>query len=186
MKVPILAGCWLLGYWAPWRAPGGSNVWLLLASWTAAHGLGDLAKSSAIVTAAVAGTAVLGAVLRLTYALRPEAARIAGQAGLVLSCAPLCVLLPGSGAALFLLGIVAVAFAEPWRWGQANAVERSAVERSGLGQRLGNASFPVLSAFCFVLMSWQYNAQWLLRGLLVSSGVALVLRAALPSPIKTE
>jgi hypothetical protein len=29
-------------------------------------------------------------------------------------------------------------------------------------------------------MSWQYNAQWLMRGLLIAAGVALLVRALLP------
>ena len=177
-EIPLLAGCWLLGYWAPWSLPGSSNVWLLLASWAATHGLGDLAKSSALVTAALAGVAVLGAALRLFPAIRPLTKRMVAQSGLMLTCVPLCALLPGSGATLFLLAVLAATLAGERSKGAAMRGEQAA---QGLWERLFEESFPVFSAICFATMSWQYNAQWLLRGLLVSAGTALLLRAALPS-----
>ena len=55
----------------------------------------------------------------------------------------------------------------------------------GFSRRAGalrlRESFPVLSAICFLSMSWQYNAQWLTRGLLVAAGLSLLARAGLPT-----
>lgn len=173
-QIPILVGCWFLGFWAPWQSARSGTAWLALASWIALRGLHDLETSSRFVTAALALCASTGALLRIIQAWR-DCAGMLLQAGLFLTCAPLCVLQPLSGAVFFLL---ALTVASVYGW----FVMRTyiAADRGPLMQRLLRETFPILSAACFLTMSWQYNAQWMLRGLLVSAGIALVAQAMLP------
>jgi hypothetical protein len=79
---------------------------------------------------------------------------------------PLCVLLPISGAVLFLVAVAAVSVGS---WGFRE-------KRAGLMRQV----FPVLSACCFLGLSWQYNAHLLLRAELVAAGIALIVVALAP------
>lgn len=171
--VPAMVVFWLVGYWAPWLPPGSSTAWLALSAWGAAHGLHSLESSSKIVTIAVTLCAVLGATLRLIY-IAPQRSRLAArQLGLFATCAPLCVVMPLGGAVFFVAALLVLAVAG-WIVGSPARAE------DPLSQRLLRESFTVLAAVCFLTMSWQYNAQWLMRGLLIAAGTALLARAALP------
>jgi uncharacterized membrane protein YdcZ (DUF606 family) len=89
------------------------------------------------------------------------------------------VLLPGPGAILFLVGLVVVVVA-----GWAMDRTRSTGEEQGtqpLWRTLGSESFAILSAGCFMVLSWQYNAQMLTRGVMIAAGSALLVQAALPA-----
>ncbi|HEY0786136.1 MAG TPA: hypothetical protein VGD62_09715 [Acidobacteriaceae bacterium] len=168
MAVPVLVGCWVLLYVVPGvvsaTVPRTAWVWLMMEG--AAHGLGNLEASARIVTVLVTCIAVAGAGLRLWGRAGWQ------QAGLVAVCVPLSIVLPAVGAVCFVAAAVLVAGLCRVR-GSGGVAER-------LWRRLVRESFPVLSAGCFVFLSWQYNAQWLTRGLLVAGGLALVARATLP------
>jgi len=98
------------------------------------------------------------------------------QVGLAAVCVPLCVILPPTEALVFLALVTGVACAG---W----VVRRGYVPEESLVRPWWNAvlreSFALLSACCFLLLSWEYNAQLLLRGLLVAAGVSLMARGAL-------
>lgn len=171
--VPVLVVCWLLGYLAPWLPPASGTAWLALSAWGAAHGLHGLEASSKIVTMAVTLCAILGAALRLIYLAGQQSRLVARQLGLVATCAPLCVVMPSGGAVFFVTTLIVIAVAG-WVMGP------SAMGEQPLPQRVLRESFALLAALCFLTMSWQYNAQWLMRGLLVAAGTALLARGALP------
>ncbi len=173
--VPVLVVCWLVGYQAPWLPPGSGTAWLALSVWGAAHGLHGLDTSTRLATIAVTLCAVLGATLRVTSLPRQWPRLAVRQLGLFATCAPLCVVMPAGGAAFYLASLFVVA----------SAVWISGSNLAGKGdqpllQRLLGESFALLAALCFMTISWQYNAQWLMRGLLVAAGTALLARAVLP------
>jgi hypothetical protein len=174
LEVPLLCFCWILGLWAPWLPPGPGTAWLGLSSWGAAHGLHSLEASSFYVTVAVTCCALLGAVLRVSQAVSGQVSLTARQIGLFATCAPLGVLLPVEGAAFYLAGVAAIASAGLW----IGKVPAPGMEP--VWSRVLRESFPILATVCFLTMSWQYNAQWLMRGLLIAAGVALLVRALLP------
>jgi hypothetical protein len=173
LDVPLLVACWLLGYWAPWSGTG--TAWLALAEWGAVHAYTGLERASTIVTVIVTGVAVLGAILRLMFATGTGRRIVTGQLGLFAVCAPLCLVMPSGGALFFLAAAAAVSIAGCWKAGPEQSL------RQPLAERLLRESFAVLAAGCFVALSWQYNAQWLVRGLLIAAGVALMTRATLPA-----
>jgi hypothetical protein len=164
--IPLLVVAFLLGYWAPWAGAGTAkeSTWIALAGWAAAHGLGSLEATSLYVTAAVTFVAIVGATLSLLATQKPS--EVTRKAGVAATCAPLCVLLPLSGTLLFAGAIVAVCAG---RWALGRDRPRA----------LWQQAFPVLSAGCFLGLSWQYNARSLLRGELVAAGVALIVTAVL-------
>ena len=172
-----LALLWLVAYWFPWANARGT--WIALAGWCAAHGFGDLQRSTLFVTVVVTICALLGAGLRLQARRTAREGARGGLrwGGLALSGAPLAVLLPYPGAVLFLAGLGVAAFTG---WAM-DRDARDGVERrpEPLWRTLGSESFAVLSAGCFVALSWQYNAQLLTRGVMIAAGCALLVRAAL-------
>ena len=176
-KVPLLAACWLVWYWAPWLPSGRVTAWLAAADWLATHGLRDLRTGCLYVTVAITFSACAGAACRIAGALDHRAHPWLKVAGLLLTCAPLCVLLPAAGAVCYLSALVVIAVVGWPRHSASRACTRAA---EPLWQRLLRESFPVLAAACFLTMSWQYNAQWLTRGLLIAAGSALLMRATLP------
>jgi hypothetical protein len=172
LDVPVLVVCWLVGYLAPWLPHGSGTAWLTLSAW-GAHSLHGLEASSKTVTIAVTFCAVLGAILRLISIAGQQSRLAARQLGLFATCVPLCVVMPSWGAAFFVTALFIVT-ATGWALGS------SPMREQPLPQRLLRESFAVLAAVCFLTMSWQYNAQWLMRGLLIAAGTALLARAALP------
>jgi len=173
LRVPIIAAAWVIGYSVSYASPRTGTAWLALAEWGVSHGFGDLARSSEYVTIAVAFVALLGALLRVVTVPQRSPAK---SAGLLAVCAPWCVLLPAESAGFYVLAVAAISlagFVGP-------SPPLTAPDRS-LWRRVVRECFPVLSAACFVTMSWQYNALRLLQCLLIAAGLSLVVRAALPA-----
>ena len=178
VEVPLLVVLFLCAYGGGWWMPGESTAWLRLASWGAAHGWSGLERSSLYVTVMVTCIAWSGWGLRL-YARRGgqlAGRRWAERLGLLCVCAPLGVLLIPRAAAVFLVGCAGFVLAGVAWHGPAYR-ENS----TGFWADLGRESFPLLAAICFTTLSWQYNALWLMRGLLIAAGSSLVLRALLPA-----
>ncbi len=100
------------------------------------------------------------------------------QVGLLATGVPLSILLPEKGAWAYLTVLAATAV---FGLRRENRTDRVAQKPTFVWPRLAGESFPMLSAGCFLTMSYQYNAQWLLRGLLIAAGASLVLRAIIPT-----
>ena len=172
-RVPLALVAWLLGYWAPWLPAGSGTTWLALSAWGSTHGLHQLALSSLFVTTAVTFCSLLGATLRVWYAALDSGRSTMAQFGWFAVGAPLSVLLPVTGAALYLTVLALASLAGFWS-------NQPARVGSPMLPRLVGEAFPILAAGCFLAMSWQYNAQLLTRGLLVSAGLSLLGWAIFP------
>lgn len=180
---------YLLGFSAPWErllpGQGANTAWLTLASLLARSRWLTLSESTVFLTALGLAFAVGGTLLRLWSATRSAAARpdggpgwrLAGPLGLWLLSVPAALLMPWPGA-LFCLaamlglelrqaGVVAPDRLQPGssrRWLQALLAE----------------SYGIAFTACFAVLAWRYNAQLLVRAMLICFGLSLVLKAALP------
>lgn len=176
-EVPLIVVSWLACYWAPWLPPGRVTGWLAAAAWFTRHGLHNLEAGSRFVTVAITCCACAGAACRLAGAVDEGSHPGLKLSGLLMTCAPLCVLLPAPGAAPFLVMLLVIAAGG---WLSDNEPQPGSQSAEPLWQRLLREIFPTLTATCFLTMSRQYNAQWLTRGLLVAAGISILTRAFLP------
>jgi len=172
-RVPLIAASWAISYGAAFTSSRTSTAWLSLSEWCVSHGFGALARSSQYVTITVTCLAVLGAVLRVVTSRERSAAR---NLGFWAVCAPWGVLLPAASAGFYELAVAAASLAGL----SAGTLSLPGLAGPPAWGRVLRESFPVLSAACFLTMSWQYNAQRLLQCLLIAAGISLLVRAALP------
>jgi hypothetical protein len=182
IRAPLIAAAWVIGYSVSFASSRTSTAWLKLAEWGVSHGLGDFVHSSQYVTLTVMCLAVLGAILRVVSPQERSAAR---NFGFWAVCAPWCVLLPPASAGLYVLvGAAASLAGLLGRSGRRTFPSTPQQAYAPWWQRGLRESFPILSAACFLTMSWQYNALRLMQSLLIAAGVSLLVQAALPSPAK--
>ena len=228
-RVAIITALYFLGFWAPWERFGPASNSLRLWSWLAIQAartnLVTTNASYIAITVAAVAMALLGAWLRVwgtaylgNFVMRNRAL-LAGQVmasgpyrhlrnplylGLLLSSAAVSILMPVTGAAVFLVGLTLLTLrligAEEsflgGRLGEDYAHYRKAVPsiipavRSRLGastakprwaQSLLAEVYPVGIALCFTVLAWNYNADLLTRCVLVCFGASLVVRALTPS-----
>jgi hypothetical protein len=169
----------VIGYSVSFASPRTSTAWLKLAEWGVSHGLGDFVRSSEYVTLTVTCLAVLGAILRVVSTQERSAAR---NFGFWAVCAPWCVLLPAASAGFYVLIVASLA----GLLGRSGRTLSSTPQQAYAPwwQRGLQESFSILSAACFLTMSWQYNALRLMQSLLIAAGVSLLVQAALPTQWK--
>ncbi len=233
-RVVIFTLLYVLGFYAPWqpylsKGPV-STTWITLSAMLARTGLLDYARSTATVTVAVIVCALAGATFRIwatayigvgvmnDKSLRADHIVASGPyrylrnplyLGNLLTCAAVSILMPPSGAIIFLVGcllltIALVAAEGPHlarQLGAAYDVYRSRVPgfvpairahvppapvKPRWGQALAAESFHAGFALCLLVFAWQYNVDLLIRCLLVCFGLSLVangvfsVRAARP------
>ncbi len=143
-------------------------AWIQVARMGGKVGFGGMEQTARITTLAATATAAFGAILRVAGA---RGAVWMARSGLIATCAPLCLLLPGWRAAAFLLSALLAA-------STINAPNLSS--RPTLREVLCRESFPVLCALSFMVFSGDYNAALLTRAIVVAAGISLVLRATIP------
>ena len=193
LHTPILLAILALGFGAPWQShldAGPRTAWVWLGVWLSTLGTSGDAGASPIsstsgivlVTWAAIVFAAVGALLRVTAAARATKPR-SGLLGAWLLVAAVSILMPPTGAlaaltasALFLLLLalapqpaspeVRVAETPARRWGRAILDELA----------------PIAVFLSLAALSWQYNASLLERAMLIGCGLALIARAAAPSP----
>lgn len=183
----------LLGFWAPWQShldAGPRTAWVWLGVWLSTLGASADSGASAIsstsgivlitwVAIVFAGFGVLLRILAKARVAKPRLSLHLNLLGAWLLTAAISILMPPTGAlaaviltALFLLRLAPARNAMeasqppagPPRWG-----------RTILGEIAPIGVFLSLAA-----LSWQYNASLLERAILISCGLALILRAAIP------
>ena len=180
----ISFGIYVLGFWAPWLRYGKSagpvsTIWLEF-SGELSHWM-RLETASVVVTVAAIALAALGTALRIWGTAHTKSFEGAGSLarlrdsrylGALLFGLAISILMPPSGAALFLvLGFVQLVRlalreetagrpAEPL-WGRALAAE----------------TFYVAMTACFAVLAWRYNVSLLIQALLICFGCSLVMRA---------
>lgn len=212
----------LLGFYAPWiryfSTGPAPSTWITLSAWVARTGLLDYAQATVTVTVAVVACALLGAFFRLwatayigvgvmnDKSLRADHIVASGPyrylrnplyLGNLLTCAAVSILMPLSGALVFLAGVVlltvALVAAEgphlAQQLGAAYDTYRKQIPsfipalrthvppapvRPRWLQALAAESFHVGYALCLLLFAWQYNVDLLLRCLLICYGISLV------------
>ena len=212
----------LLGFYAPWQRYFNTgpvpSTWITLSAWLARTGLLDYARATVTVTVAVIGCAVLGACFRLwatayigagvmnDKSLRADHIVASGPyrylrnplyLGNLLTCAAVSILMPLSGAIVFLAGVVlltaALVAAEgphlvlqlgaayntyrqqvPSFIPAIRAHVRPAPVKPRWIQSVAAESFHVGFALCLVVFAWQYNVDLLIRCLLICFGISLV------------
>jgi len=176
-RAPLIAAAWAIGYGTAFTGARTGTAWLSLAEWGVSHGLGDLARSSEYVTLTVTCLAALGAALRIASFRESAPAR---NLGFCAVCAPWGVLLPASYAGFYELAVAAVSLAGLY----ANTYPLNGIAGSPMWRRVLRENFAVLSAACFLSISWQYNALRLMQSLLIATGVSLLVQAAMPQQAK--
>ncbi len=221
-RVLIFTLLYCLGFYAPWSRYFSSGplstTWIALSAALARTGLLDYARATVTVTVAVIACAILGAFFRLwatayigagvmnDKSLRADHIVASGPyrylrnplyLGNLLTCVAVSILMPLSGAIVFLTGCVlltaALVAAEGPHLAQQlgaaydtyrrqipsfipaiRAHVRPAPVKPRWGQALAAESFHVGYALCLLVFAWQYNVDLLLRCLLICFGIALV------------
>lgn len=227
-RVWIIAALYCLGFWAPWTRIGdvapATTAWLALCTTLANWRWLPLEQATILVTSLAIACAVAGAALRLWGTAYLGASIVhsgelhAGQAmvagpyrylrnplylGSVLFALGVSILMPPSGAAVFLLAIAVFYFRlilteEDFlarQLGAPYAEYRRRVPRLGFSLRPSSASprtrpqwlaaglaeiLPLGYALCLAVLAWRYEPQLLEQCLLVCLGLSLVARALLP------
>jgi protein-S-isoprenylcysteine O-methyltransferase Ste14 len=226
-RVAINCALYFLGFLAPWERFGaGANpnpprLWSWLAIEAARTGLVSTGGAYLAVTVAAVPLAVLGAWFRLwgtaylgSFVMRNQAM----QAGAVMASGPyrylrnplylgmllnafaVAILMPVTGALVFLLGIVfftlrLIGGEEAFLTGELGGAYldyRKAVQaivpslrprleaspvRPRWGQSLMAEVYPVGTAVCFIALAWSYDANLLIRCVLICFGLSLIARA---------
>ena len=237
-RVVIFTMLYFLGFYAPWARYGSgahslSTTWIVLSALAARSGLLTLDKATVLVTvvAIMAGllggwlrlwaTAYLGAGVMSDKSLRADRVMASGPyrymrnplyVGNLLTCVAVTILMPVTGAIVFLAGCTLLTLAlvaaegphlvrqlgpayEKYRAlvpGYIPAI-RSQVEASTAKPRWAEALaaevFHVGYALCLLVFGWQYNVETLIRCLLICFGLSLVtngivsMRELKPAPL---
>ena len=237
-RVLIFTLLYFLGFYAPWSRYGTnahslSTTWIVLSGLAARTGLLNLGNATVFVTlmAVAAGllggwlrwwaTAYLGAGVMSDKSLRADRVMASGPyrylrnplyVGNLLTCVAVAILMPVSGAIVFLAGctvltLALVAAEGPHLVQQLGAAYdnyralvpgyvpaiRSQVEASTAkphwAQALAAEIFHVGYALCLLVFGWQYNVETLIRCLLICFGLSLVangivsMRELRPAPL---
>jgi protein-S-isoprenylcysteine O-methyltransferase Ste14 len=231
-RVVIITALYFLGFSAPWERFGEAGkanptrLWSWLAIEIARTNLISTSHAYAVVTGLGVALALLGAWLRvwgtayLGHLVMRNRAMQAGTVmasgpyrhmrnplyvGLVLNSFAVSILMPVTGAAIFLVGMVLFT----WRLiggeeaflsvqlGEDYSEYRKAVPsiipklRSALPasstkprwvQSLLAETYPVCSALCFAALAWSYDADLITRCILICFGAGLIVRALTVSP----
>jgi protein-S-isoprenylcysteine O-methyltransferase Ste14 len=221
-RVLIFTLLYLIGFYAPWSryvSTGPvSTTWITLSAWLARTGLLDYAKATVTVTVAAILFALLGAYFRLwatayigagvmnDKSLRADHIVASGPyrylrnplyLGNLLTCVAVSILMPPTGAIVFLAGCVLLTLALVAAEGPHLARQLGAAYdtyrrqipsfipairahvppapvKARWGQALAAESFHVGYALCLVVFAWQYNVDLLIRCLLICFGISLV------------
>ena len=222
-RVFIFVLLYLLGFWAPWDLRSGSRdtLWLAASTWLARTGWISLASATLAVTLAALVCLVAGAILRVWatayigsgvmsgFAMHGDKVVAAGPyryvrnplyLGAWLLALGVSILMPPSGAAVFLVGLgIFVSFLisaeerflslkqgdvyQQYRRSVPCLLPRMAgrsVPSSGSPhwwQALLAETYPIAFTVCFAVYAWRYNARILIRYLLICYGISLVMRA---------
>lgn len=179
LRVVIYIAALGAGYLAPWQSAsyaGPHTLWVWLGVWQSTLGISSTSGILVVTWLAVALSA-LGALLRLWSAAygRP---RLQALGSLLLALA-ICVLMPPIGAlvampVLLAFEAVGIASARPATQARTQWSTAWLQEVTPLGIFVS-----------FAALSWQYNAQLLVRAMLIACGLGLIARAALPAPAPT-
>jgi hypothetical protein len=198
-QLPILVVLGCLGLWSPWSQSGLSRptslTWIALSSLLArSFGL-SLQTATTTVTIFAIVLCAAGAGMRLWSRMGAARRNQAGARtlGALLVVASISILMPPSGALLFVFGAIATVAVATWlastpantlHGARAQAPRADAAEERSslrvLSLALAQESFPVGFAACMASLAWSYSAQLLIRALFVCFGAALVIRALLP------
>lgn len=237
-RVVIFTLLYFLGFYAPWSRYGAgaqllSTTWIVLAGACARTGLLNLGNATVLVTVVAIAAGLLGGWLRLwataylgagvmnDKSLRADRVMASGPyrylrnplyVGNLLTCVAVAILMPVSGAIVFLVGCTLLTLAlvaaegphlvqqlgpayEQYRAlvpGYVPAI-RSNVEASTAKPRwmqaLAAEIFHVGYALCLLVFGWQYNVETLIRCLLICFGLSLVtngivsMRELKPAPL---
>ncbi len=223
----IVIALYLLGFYAPWERYGTSGnssptrLWSWLAIEAARSNLLSVGGAYLVVTLIAVALAIAGASLRVwgtAYLGGAVMRNPAMQAGAVLAAGPyrhlrnplylgmlltsfaVAVLMPASGALLFVIAITGftlrlISGEEGFltgKLGQTYVDYRSAVpallprlrsrlpiptEKARWGQSLLAELYPVGTAACFAVLAWSYDANLLTRCILICFGLHLIARA---------
>ncbi len=226
-RVAIICTLYFLGFFAPWERlgadanPNPPRLWSWLALEAARTGLLSVGNAYLAITVAAVALAILGALLRVwgtaylghfvmrNPAMQAGAVMASGPyrhlrnplyVGMVLTSMAVATLMPASGAALFLAGMILFtarliggeeAFLAA-QLGEDYTEYRKAVPSivPALKSRLAASTvkprwlqsllaevYPVGAAVCFAAIAWSYDANLLTRCVLVCFGLSLVVRA---------
>jgi len=229
-RLPIIMLLYLIGFWAPWTwtrgtfAPPASTAWLALSTTLARWNWLRIDQATLLVTVMVILCGILGGILRVWGTAYLGASTVhAGpmQAGSVMAGGPyryvrnplylgsmflaasIAVLMPPSGAVVFLLAaglfyfrliLGEEAFLGRERgtvymtyWQQAPRllpalrprIPKSCAQPQWLTSVVAEI-FPVTYPLCLAALAWRYDPLLLIRCLLICFGLSLVTRAFLP------
>lgn len=229
-RVVILVAIYALGFLAPWRQLFSSQpettLWLTASTWLArVAGVGVQIATLTVTIAALAccwagaalrlwGTAFLGSWTMRDRAMHGEQLVAVGPyryvrnplyIGSFLLAAGISVLMPWSGAPVFLLvllllqwtlirgeeAFLAEKLGEPYLEYRRHVPRILPRLHAGTGPsavrpRWWTAAlaeiWPLSFALCFTTLAWRYDAWLLMKCLIVCYGLSLVARAALPKP----
>jgi protein-S-isoprenylcysteine O-methyltransferase Ste14 len=219
---------YLLGFWAPWdvRSRSRDTLWLAASTCLARTGWISLSSATMLVTLAALLCLVAGAVLRVWATAHIGSGVMSGFAmqgdkvvaggpyryvrnplylGAWLLALGVSILMPPSGAALFLVAFITfvlflitteerfLALKQGDLYQQyRRSVPRLLPRRPGGNvpssgsphwvQALLAEVYPIASTICFAVYAWRYNARILIRCLLISYGISLVVRAWIKRP----
>ncbi len=227
-RVAIICTLYFLGFFAPWERlgvdanPNPPRLWSWLALEAARTGLLSVVNAYLAITVAAVALAILGALLRVWgtaylghFVMRNPAMQAAAvmasgpyrhlrnplYVGMILNSIAVATLMPTSGAALFLAGMILftlrlIGGEESFlgaQLGEAYAEYRKAIPSiiPSLKSRVAASTvkprwlqsllaeiYPVGTAVCFAAIAWSYDADLLTRCVLVCFGLSLVVRAA--------
>jgi len=221
-RVLIFTALYFLGFYAPWSrylsAGPVSSTWITLSTLATRTGVLNYANATVFVTLLAIACSLAGAVFRLwataylgagvmsDKSLRADRIVASGPyrylrnplyLGNLLTCAAVAILMPPSGAIVFLAGCILLTFAlvaaeAPHlerQFGPAYLTYRretpgfipairtrtaaASVEPHWM-QALAAESFHVGYAACLTVFAWQYNVELLIRCVLICFGVSLV------------
>ena len=175
LRVVVYAAALAAGYLAPWQSANYADphtLWVWLGVWQSTFGISST-SGIVVVTWLAIVISGLGAALRL-WASAHSRPRLQALGSLLLAAA-VCVLLPPVGALIALPVLLAfevagAASTRPATPGHTQWTAAWLQEVAALGIFVS-----------FAALSWQYNAQLLVRALLIACGLGLVARAALPT-----
>ena len=176
LRVVIYAAALAAGYLAPWQSAsyaGPHTLWVWLGVWQSTFGISST-SGIVVVTWLAIVLSGLGAALRLWASahFRPRLQAL----GSLLLAAAICVLLPPVGALVALPVLLAFEAA-----GAVSAARPATPTRPQWTAAWLQEVAAVGIFVSFAALSWQYNAQLLVRALLIACGLGLVARAALPT-----
>lgn len=231
LRVLIAILLYVIGFWAPWTRYGAAagpetTAWLMLSTLLARLGWLSLDQATVAITSIAILLVFAGAALRIWGAAYLGSSVVQSgemHAGRVVASGPyrfvrnplylgtglfslgLSILMPPSGAAVFLLATFVFYFRlilgeESFLAAQLGDSYREYCVRvprivPSLAPRIGASNlrpqwtqavlgevFTFAFACCLAVLAWNYDAHLLIRCLLVCFGLSLVARAALPKP----